>query len=258
MRALVLVLALHLPAAVAEEPPDIAGIPSQDITLREGQRYFLIGAEKERGKAAPSPKPGHGLLVVLPGGDGGEGFLPFVKRIHANTLGQGWLTAQPVAVKWKPDQEVIWPTEKLGVPGMKFTTEAFVEAVIADVKKRHRVDPARIHLLAWSSSGPAAYSLSLSKKKSVAGFYIAMSVFKPDTLPPLDGAKGNAYFLDHSPDDRVCPFRMAEDARSRLEKAGARAKLVTYEGGHGWHGDFYGRLREGWKWLEENRPKAKR
>ena len=31
--------------------------------------------------------------------------------------------AQPVAVKWAEDQEIVWPTEKNPVPGMKFSTE---------------------------------------------------------------------------------------------------------------------------------------
>ena len=85
-----------------------------------------------------------------------------------------------------------------------------------------------------------------------------MSVFKPDFLPPLEGAKGHRYFLYHSPDDRVCPFRMAEQAAKDLEKHGAAVKLVTYEGGHGWRGDVFGQIREGLKWLEDDDQAAPR
>src|SRR5262249_31103309 len=92
---------------------------------------------------------------------------------------------------------------------------------------------------------------SLTSKK-ITGSFIAMSVFKPDLLPPLEKAQGHAYFLYHSPDDRVCPYRMAEQAARDLEKGGATVKLTTYEGGHGWRGNLYDDIRAGGEWLEKN------
>ncbi|MGQ0613881.1 MAG: alpha/beta hydrolase [Planctomycetaceae bacterium] len=249
---LALLLAVALGAAFAREQ----GRPSTERRAADNarQRYFLIGPEE--GVAAP--KKGFGLLVVLPGGDGSAEFAPFVKRIVEETLDKEWIAAQPVAVRWTEEQQIVWPTAKVRAEKMEFTTEEFVEAVIADVKALHAVDASRLFLLAWSSSGPAAYSLSLLPKKSPTGFYIAMSVFRPDTLPDLDEAKGEAYFIDHSPDDRVCPFSMAQDAEKRLAKKGAKVKLVTYAGGHGWQGDLYGRLRQGWSWLTEHRSRPAR
>jgi predicted esterase len=82
-----------------------------------------------------------------------------------------------------------------------------------------------------------------------------MSVFKPDLLPDLKAAKGHAYYLYHSPDDRVCPFRMAEAAEKALKEAGAKVKLAQYDGGHGWHGDVYADVKAGIEWLEKNAKK---
>lgn len=229
---------------------DVAEIASDDLRADkdENKRYFLIGPHK----GAAAPKDGYGLLLVLPGGDGSADFHAFVKRIYKHALPEQYLVAQPVAVNWTENQQIVWPTGKNRVEGMKFSTEEFVDAVIKDVGGRQRIDPKRTFTLAWSSSGPAAYALSLTSKK-VAGSYVAMSVFKPDQLPPLEKAKGHAYFLYHSPDDRVCPFRMAEQAAKDLEKSGATVKLATYEGGHGWRGGLYEQIREGVEWLEENR-----
>jgi predicted esterase len=228
---------------------DVADVTSQDLRAGndENKRYFLI--EPVGGTSAP--KQGFGLVVLLPGGDGSAEFHPFVKRIYKNAVLEGYLLAQPVALKWTEAQTIVWPTEKNSVEGMKFSTEAFVDAVIKDVDDRHDVDPARIFTLTWSSSGPAAYAASLTNKR-VTGSFIAMSVFKPDVLPPLEGAKGHAYFLYHSPDDRVCPFRMAEQAAKNLEQSGATVKLLTYKGGHGWRGPLYDHIREGVDWLEKN------
>jgi RNA polymerase sigma-70 factor (ECF subfamily) len=45
---------------------------------------------------------------------------------------------------------------------------------------------------------------------------------------------------------------MAEQAHKVLRHYGAKTKMVAYEGGHGWRGDVYGRIREGMRWLELN------
>ena len=46
--------------------------------------------------------------------------------------------AQPVAVKWTEQQQIVWPTDKHRVEGMKFSTEQFVDAVIEDAFDTHR------------------------------------------------------------------------------------------------------------------------
>ncbi|MFQ5415388.1 MAG: hypothetical protein ACE5E6_13105, partial [Phycisphaerae bacterium] len=83
-------------------PADIATIPSED--LRAGgddkKRYFLIG----RRDRAQVPDAGYALLVVLPGGDGGADFNPFVRRIYKYALNDRWLIAQVVAPRWNERQ----------------------------------------------------------------------------------------------------------------------------------------------------------
>src|SRR5687767_162906 len=124
---LFLLLALPLSAGRAAGADDVADVPSQDLRAGgdEHKRYFLIGPRP----GAEAPAAGHGLVVVLPGGPGSADFHPFVKRIFKYALPEGYLAAQPVAVKWADDQAIVWPTEgtRAHVPGMKFTTEEFVE-----------------------------------------------------------------------------------------------------------------------------------
>jgi predicted esterase len=239
-----LLLAAELPAQ-----EDVADVPSQDLLVGkdENKRYFLIGPPK----GAKAPEGGYGLILILPGGPGTADFHPFVKRIYKNAVPTGYVAAQLVAVKWTDKQEVVWPTAGLKAEGMKFTTEQFVEAVIDDVAARHKIDPGRVFTLSWSSSGPAAYAVSLTSKK-VTGSLVAMSVFKPDQLPELKAAKGHGYYLYHSQDDRGCPYRMAEQAEKDLTKAGAKVSLKTYDGGHGWRGPLYDDIHEGIEWLEKN------
>lgn len=55
--------------------------------------------------------------------------------------------------------------------------------------------------------------------------------------------------------DKVCPYRMAAEAKAALSEAGATVKLETYDGGHGWQGDTNADVKAGLQWLEANRPK---
>ncbi len=230
------------------DAPDVADVPTLDLRAREDEhkRYFLMGPLGEQ--AAPN---GQRLLLVLPGGDGSADFHVFVKRIAKHAVGQGYVVAQLVARQWAPEQEVVWPTRGLPWPGAAFTTEEFVAAVIDDVETRFAVDRSSIFTLSWSSSGPAAYATSLTEGSRVTGSLVAMSVFKPDLLPPLERAAGHSYYVLHSPQDFI-PIRMAEQAVRELGRHGAATTLVRYEGGHGWRGDTYDMISKGLRWLEQH------
>jgi predicted esterase len=234
---------------------DVADVSSQELRAgnNEDMRYFLIGPEKSTNK----PDAGYGLIIVLPGGDGSADFHPFVKRIYKYAVPENYLIAQPVAVKWTEKQQIVWPTTKNRATGMKFSTEDFVDAVIQDITQKHKLNSEHIFTLSWSSGGPAAYAISLSSER-VTGSFVAMSVFKPSQLPPLDKAKGHAYFLYHSPQDKTCKFQFAEQAKKDLEKGGAKVELVTYEEGHGWQGDVFDNISKGVQWLERHHAEARK
>lgn len=230
---------------------DVADVPALDLRAAgdEHERYFLIGAAEE----ASPPADGYGLLIVLPGGDGSADFNPFVRRIHKNVLNQRWLSVQLVAPKWdeKQFESLVWPTTTNRYPEVQFTTEEFIQAVLDDVRAKAKIDPQRIFLLGWSSGGPACYAAALRQGSPVTGAFVAMSVFKPDQLPALASAKGKAFYLLQSLDDQVTPLRFAEEAEKALRAAGAKVHLQRCEGGHGWHGDMWGMIREGVEWLEK-------
>ena len=247
-------LAAVVLAVVARAQSDVADIPSTKVNAGGDKRkeYFRIGPHP----GAKKPGKGYGLVVILPGGDGGAGFHGWCKRIYKHAVGKGYIAAQPIAVKWTPKQYVVWPTEKNKVSKQKFSTEAFVEAVIADAREWQKIDPEKVFVLTWSSSGPAAYAMSLAKKKSPTGYFVAMSVFRPGQLPSLKRAKGQAYFIYHSQGDKTCAFQMARDASIRLEKQRAKVKFLEYQGGHGWgHPNVFGNLKAGLTWLEKNHSK---
>lgn len=236
------------------EAEDIAGIPweARLVGDDEHMRYHLIGHDPDH--EADAPEDGYRLLVVLPGGDGQAGFRDFVRRIRAHALDEQWVVAQLVAPIWSEDQEVVWPTDALPHPDMEFSTDAFVEAVIDDVEDALAIDPDFVFAMGWSSSGTPVYRAALAKGSKITGAFVAMSVWKPDLLPKLKYAKKRAFAILHSPDDFI-PIRMAEEAREALEDAKANVHYATYEGGHGWRDDPYGKMRAAIAFLEEHHAK---
>lgn len=255
-RIAALLIAVILPIAAAhaaEVPEDIADMKVQDLRAGgdEQKRYFVIQRPGE------IPANGWRVLFVLPGGPGNAEFQPFVTRLAKNAVPAGTLVVQLVAPVWnaKQAQEVVWPLKKDAAPGIRFTTPEFFLAVRDEVAKAHKLDPKFVFTLTWSSSGPAGYTLSLIPEARITGSFVAMSVFKPTTLPALGAAKGRSYFLYHSPSDFI-PLSFAESARDALKRAGATVELQQYEGGHGWHGDIFGDIRKGLDWLGQQAEKA--
>jgi len=233
---------------------DVADIPSQRLSVAGDPNlsYFLVGPV-----AKETPAAGYGLIVVLPGGDGRADSLAFVKRVYRNSFGGNYIVAQPIAVKWSPQQGSVWPIRSDGLPYVKCATEQFVDEIIKIVRGQYKIDSLRIFTMSWSSSGPAGYAISLQKDSPVVGSYIAMSAFKPEKLGSLAQARGHAYFIEHSPQDKVCPLPMAEEAVRLLAAEGAKVKFNPYAGGHGWRGNFYPRIAAAIQWLENSaQPRA--
>jgi predicted esterase len=241
MKTLALSLFLLLPSVSSAADNEVSTRKVVDDNPK--QEYFLIDNSEGR-----EPEGGYKLLLVLPGGNGSADFNPFVTNIGKHAAGADYLVAQLIAVNWTPEQKVTWPTEVNKVKGAKFSTEEFLAAVISDIKKSHKVNPEHVYTLSWSSGGPAAYAASL-EVDDIKGSFVAMSVFKPKELPRLSKAKGHRYYIYHSPEDKICPLRMAEEAKERLSDEGADVEFITYEGGHGWHGNIFGALRTGFSWL---------
>ncbi|MBL8880520.1 MAG: hypothetical protein JNG88_15515 [Phycisphaerales bacterium] len=212
----------------------------------DNKRYYLIGDIDSKN----APKDGYRLLLVLPGGDGGPGFHDFVKNIYANALPPGYVVAQLVAPQWSDDENrIVWPTQKSADKNMKFPTERFIDDVVRDVARQARINKKRVYALGWSSGGPPVYYAAMQVNSPLAGAFVAMSVFKPDQLPPTDNVKNQAFYVLHSPTDFI-NMNFPNAAIAQLSAAGAKTKLQTYEGGHGWHGDVFGMIRTGVEWLE--------
>ena len=256
MRYLALgVLTLLALTPAIERPCAAEGeIASEQVKVGKDEKksYFRIGpkAGKYEKKA---PKKGYGLLIIMPGGNGGAGFHGFCKNIYRHGTGEDFIAVQPIAPVWKENQRTVWPTKKNKVNGMKFTTEKFVEDVIKDVGKWKKVDLKRVHVLAWSSSGPAAYAMAFDKKSTPRGYFVAMSVFRPQLVPKVENVKGKAFYIYHSEKDDRCPYAEAKEAEKQLKKKGAKVLFQDYGAGHSWiHPNIWPDIKKGMAFLEKS------
>lgn len=250
------------PPQSADEWQRPAGI-DESIAVQRGnvggntkQQYFLM---RHRKPAQLVDK--YGLVVIVPGGPGTADFLPFGANILTrHAIPEDFLVAQLVAPQWRPgDDRIVWPSHVFPDDKAEFTTEAFVAAVIDEVGTKERIDPRFVFTLGWSSSGHVLYSASTRVPK-VRGSVVAMSRFLPARSVETDKVKGKAYFLYHSPEDRVCRFTEAELAVTTLTQHGAEAKLVPHKGGHGWQPftSYADRIKEGVLWLKDVNAAAER
>ncbi len=252
-----LVIAVHLFLA-SPTPQNVGASKPWEATDVPRPEEFLVGGDEKMryllhapGKETKEPSSGWRVLVVLPGGNGSAEFAPFVGRIRQHALTDDWIVVQLVAPVWDDKQadKLVWPTEKAPYKGMKFSTEKLCGAVLEDIGKKRKIDGKFVYTLSWSSSGPAAYAIALSANTPVTGSLVAMSVFRKNELPSPKNGAGRRIYILHSPDDQVCPIRMAEQARDELTKAGAVVEFATYEGGHGWRGNVYDNIKSGVDWL---------
>ena len=125
-------------------------------------RYILHSVARD------PPPGGWGVVYVLPGGQGGPDFAPFVARL-ADAAPPGTLVAQLVAAPITPADaadpwEMVWPIRTVAdehPQRQAFTVDEHLAAVRDDLAVGHDLDPDRQHVLAWSSGGPATYTLLL-------------------------------------------------------------------------------------------------
>lgn len=232
----------------AQEISSKLSVQTHSVGTNTDQKYFLI-----EHKNGPETGKARGLILILPGGTGSADFLPFCANVLTlYGIPADFVAAELVAPQWSKDENrVVWPGRAFPDPQSKFTSEEFLAAVTKDVCRLRKIDERYVFTLGWSSSGHVLYSASISDPK-VRGSIVAMSRFLPDRLSKLNQVRGKNYFIYHSPEDQICPFKEAELAEKTLKEHGAKVKLVSYHGGHGWVPNTYycDRIREGIEWLK--------
>ncbi|MBI2921804.1 MAG: hypothetical protein HYY18_12030 [Planctomycetes bacterium] len=237
-------------AALGYLPARGEELPHEDLKAGNDakKRYFLIG---------PSPKvtigaEGYGLIVMIPGASQtGEDWLPKAKEYAQALPNERYLFAFPCSVIWNEKQTNPWPTAKTPEKGMKFCTEDFLEAVVADVKARHKVNVRRVFLYGYQWGAFPAYAAGLRPRSPFTGVIAATGEMKLKDLPAIAGARARGWYLMSWDDPNYCPKGAMEEARAALRKAGARVEFKDF-GKEAFGGQGCAALLSAIEWLEKN------
>ena len=146
------------------------GFPQTKRTISENEKktYFQIGPRE----GVEQPADGWKVMLILPGGDGSEGFNAFCRRIHKNALPSDYVAVQLVAPVWTDDDNrVVWPTKNLNPQKAEFTTETLIREAIADLKNHVKINDRHVFALGWSSGGPPLYVNSVTEDSPVTGSF---------------------------------------------------------------------------------------
>ncbi len=124
---------------------------------------------------------------------------------------------------WGEDEEFNEKSAKM--------TASFVLAVIADVKKHNAVSDT--FLCGFSQGGGLTFTIGLRNPGLFKGI-IPMGGWLEDgiTDAQLAAAKALPILIVHGEQDPVVPYEAATGAKARLEKAGCKPELFTFQGGH--------------------------
>ncbi len=247
---LALVLVSQVASAAAEPAPFVGDHYSVAVVAKHPAQHYFYFPPKNKHISGEGLV---GLVIALPGGRGDEGARPDIGNIYLRSLPGDFALVQLINPIWRPDQKIMWPTPKVRTEGMEFSTPQFIDAVLDDVQKLVRVDPNRVYLMGRSSGGGATYYSAVSNPR-IRGAFIEASVFKPEHLPSLEGAKGKRFFLYQSPTDDVTPFSFAEAAKQALSGVGAEVVLEEFEGGHyaKSHQDRMRTYHNAFRWLQQS------
>ena len=174
------------------------------------------------------------VLVLHPGGRGEYYGSSFMQSIVEPAL-RSW--GAIVVAPDVPDRS--WSTER---------SERAVMALIADVRGRHAIDPARVLVTGFSMGGGGTWYLAARQPEVFTGAIVmagsARSADLADVRVPV--------YLIHSPDDEVVPFAGAEEAYRTLSARGHPVELRVLPGyGHYMMGAYVPALRVAGAWMLE-------
>jgi len=105
----------------------------------------------------------------------------------------------------------------------------YVVRAIGELKKRFKIDPARVTLLGVSQGSGIAALTAVRNPDLVTGLACLMRAPLGLDLSKLQGKR---VLVAHSREDEKAPFAEAEKLFADLQKSGATAEFFPYSGGH--------------------------
>jgi polyhydroxybutyrate depolymerase len=211
------------PAAAADDKPvgQHGTFPDEKITVGKDSRMFRLVVPKSVDLAKPAP-----LVVAFHGmGIDSKDLMPKYTKLDELATDKKFILVFPEA------QGKAWGL----VPEKVKADLDFFDALLAELQKRHKIDPDRIYVLGMSNGGYFAHLVGKERSKTVAA---VMSHSGPLGLQTLGGINADRKFpvmIVHGDKDKLMPVEWARENRDKYTKEKHEVKYVEVAGlGHEW------------------------
>ena len=112
---------------------------------------------------------------------------------------------------------------------------AFFDALLAEVKKRYRIDPDRVYVLGMSNGGYFAHMVARERSKEIAAVASHSGSLGLQTLGGVKAERKFPVMIVHGDKDKILPVEWARENRDKYRKEKHEVKYVEVAGlGHEW------------------------
>jgi poly(3-hydroxybutyrate) depolymerase len=232
MRRILLALALT-PALIGCAKPAPAGnaddhpmgkhgnFADESITVGKEKRAFrlVVPESVDLAKPAPLVVAFHGMLIDS------KDVMPKYTKLDELAAEKKFVLAFPDA------KDKVW-----GIAPEKVKTDLeFFDALVAEVKSRHRIDADRVYVLGMSNGGYFAHLVAKERSKSVAAVASHSGPLGLQTLLGVNAERKFPVMIIHGDKDNILPVDFARENRDKYRKEKHEVKYVEVAGlGHAW------------------------
>lgn len=204
-------------------------VPSLPMT--DAEKSAVANSGLKRLAAVKEDRPG--LIVVLQDGDADEPSLLDPWLDVADALDRRYYVAVAIRPRWNEKAAGQWLTQKdrAAFPMAQFSTEAFAEQIVQQLKLNVSLNPDHIFLVAEGKAGTAGYACALQKSTAFQGFCLLSAPLRTTLLPPLPAAKNRRFFLALGIEGMGGTDSLAAAAEPLLKQQGAQIQAERVKSG---------------------------
>src|SRR5262245_15428622 len=210
-------------ASPAEDKPvgKHGNFGDESIPVGKDKRTFrlIVPESVDLKKPAPLGVAFHRMLIDS------KDVMPKYTKLDELAADKKFILAFPEA------QEKMW-----GIKPEKVKADlAFFDALVAELKKRHKIDPDRIYVLGMSNGGYFAHLVGQERSKTVAAVASHSGPLGLQTLVGVNAERKFPVMIVHGDKDRILPGEWARENRDKYTKEKHEVKYVEVAGlGHEW------------------------
>lgn len=205
----------------AAEPRPAGEFPAESLKVNGTERKFRLVVPKSVDRSRPAP-----VVIAFHGiGIDSKDLMPIYSRLNETAAKHQFLLVYPGA------EDRVW-----GIAPEKVRDDlAFVDAILAEISDRYRVDARRIFAVGMSNGGYFAHIVGRERSKVIAAVASHSGALGLETLAGIHSERKFPVLIIHGENDRIFPIEIARENRDKYQRGGYPVTLVEApDTGHLW------------------------